>query len=77
MGGAAFQLLKRGRTRLESSKQAEIRLASLLKILRIPGGLEAQEPCRVRTGERTRHDCICRGFAEQGRIHRKNSDLAI
>jgi hypothetical protein len=35
MGGAAFILLKAGQTRPESAKQAEIRLAILLKILRI------------------------------------------
>jgi hypothetical protein len=47
MGGAAFQLLKRERNRLESSKQAEIRLASLRKILRIPrfGGPEGLAVC--------------------------------
>jgi hypothetical protein len=33
MGGEAFILLKVGKTRPESAKQAEIRLASLLKIL--------------------------------------------
>ena len=35
MGGAAFILLKAGQARPESAKQAEIRLAILLKILRI------------------------------------------
>jgi len=35
MGGAAFDLLKTGRSGPESAKQAEIRLADLLKILRI------------------------------------------
>ena len=35
MGGVAFILLKAGRRRPESAKQAEIRLASLLKILHI------------------------------------------
>jgi hypothetical protein len=35
MGGAAFILLKAGDSRPESSKQAEIRLAILLKILAI------------------------------------------
>ena len=35
MGGGAFVLLKTGRYRPESAKQAEIRLAILLKILRI------------------------------------------
>jgi len=34
MGGEAFLLLKAGDFRPESSKQAEIRLAILLKILR-------------------------------------------
>jgi len=34
MGGGAFLLLKAGDFRPESSKQAEIRLANLLKILR-------------------------------------------
>ena len=37
MGGRAFILLKTGRGRPESAKQAEIRLASLQKILRIGG----------------------------------------
>jgi hypothetical protein len=35
MGGGAFILLKVGRGRRESAKQAEIRLANLLKILQI------------------------------------------
>jgi hypothetical protein len=35
MGGAAFDLLKTGRSGPENAKQVEIRLASLLKILRI------------------------------------------
>jgi hypothetical protein len=35
MGGGAFILLKVGRPRPESAKQAEIRLAILLKILHI------------------------------------------
>jgi len=35
MGGGAFLLLKAGDSRPESSKQAEIRLAILLKILHI------------------------------------------
>ena len=35
MGGAAFNLLKTGRSGPESAKQAEILLADLLKILRI------------------------------------------
>ena len=35
MGGVAFILLKAGRQGPESAKQAEIRLASLLKILQI------------------------------------------
>jgi hypothetical protein len=35
MSGGAFILLKAGITRLETAKQAEIRLANLLKILRI------------------------------------------
>jgi hypothetical protein len=40
MGGGAFDLLNPGQNRPESAKQAEIRLASLLKILdnRLPGG---------------------------------------
>jgi len=36
MGGGAFILLKTGRRGPESTKQAEIRLANLLKILRTP-----------------------------------------
>jgi hypothetical protein len=35
MGGVAFQLLKSRQNRPESPKQAEIRLAGLLKILSI------------------------------------------
>jgi hypothetical protein len=35
MGGVAFILLKNGRTGPETAKQAEIRLASLRKILHI------------------------------------------
>jgi hypothetical protein len=35
MGGVAFILLKDGRTGPETAKQAEIRLASLQKILHI------------------------------------------
>jgi hypothetical protein len=37
MGGGAFILLKAGGDEPESTKQAEIRLASLLKILRFAG----------------------------------------
>jgi hypothetical protein len=37
MGGGGFIPLKAGRARPESAKQAEIRLANLLKILRIAG----------------------------------------
>jgi hypothetical protein len=37
MGGGAFKLLKSGRERPESTKQVEIRLANLLKILAIAG----------------------------------------
>jgi hypothetical protein len=37
MGGGAFILLKSGRRWPESARQAEIRLAILLKILRIAG----------------------------------------
>jgi hypothetical protein len=36
MGGGAFLLLKVGRLRPESTKQAEIGLADLRRILRIP-----------------------------------------
>jgi hypothetical protein len=43
MGGAAFILLKAGRNRLESAKQAERRLAGLWKILGI-GGLGVLKP---------------------------------
>ena len=42
MGGGGFLLLKAGDSRPESSKQAEIQLANLLKILRIPPVLEAE-----------------------------------
>jgi hypothetical protein len=43
MGGEAFILLKTGRHGPESTKQAEIRLAILLKILQIAGFL-GQKP---------------------------------
>jgi hypothetical protein len=42
MGEGAFLLLKAGDSRPESSKQTEIRLAILLKILRIPPVSEAE-----------------------------------
>jgi hypothetical protein len=48
MGGGAFLLLKAGDSRPESSKQAEIRLAILLKILRIPPVSEAEGLARER-----------------------------
>ena len=47
MGGRAFLLLKAGGSRPESSKQAEIRLAILLKILRIPPASEAEGLARA------------------------------
>ena len=46
MGGAAFILLKAGRNRLESAKQAERRLAGLWKILGI-GGLGVLKPSPI------------------------------
>ena len=49
MGRSAFQLLKSGENRPESPKQAEIHLASLLKILSI-GGWQPKPPgwrCRM------------------------------
>jgi hypothetical protein len=45
MGGGAFNRLNSGQNRPESAKQAEIRLASLLKILPnwLPGGRSGDE----------------------------------
>jgi hypothetical protein len=48
MGGAAFILLKTGRYRPESARQAEIRLAILLKILRI--GRSREGPAAATSG---------------------------
>jgi hypothetical protein len=59
MGGGAFLLLKGGDSRPESSKQTEIRLAILLKILRIPPVSEA-EGLAGRGG--TCNGCICSDF---------------
>jgi hypothetical protein len=53
MGGGAFLLLKAGDFRPESSKQAEIRLANLLKILRNLGS-GGQYPPMTATGPTTR-----------------------
>lgn len=50
MGGRDFLLLKAGDSRPESSKQAEIRLAILLKILRIPPASEAGGLAKARRG---------------------------
>jgi hypothetical protein len=51
MGGGAFILLKAGRHWPESAKQAEIRLASLLKILQIAHfGTEALARAKRRRG---------------------------
>ena len=58
MGGGAFVLLKTGRYRPESAKQAEIRLAILPKVLRIgrsrretmPGGQRRIRACDGRFG---------------------------
>ena len=49
MAGVAFILLKAGRRRPESTKQAEIRLAILLKILPIAGfaAKTARKGCRA------------------------------
>jgi hypothetical protein len=46
MGGGRFILLKAGRRGAESAQQAEVRLADLLKILRICRG--AAKPARRR-----------------------------
>jgi hypothetical protein len=44
MGGRAFILLKTGRSGQESSKQPEIRLAYLRKVLRIAGSKDGTPP---------------------------------
>ena len=49
MGGGAFILLKADRRRPESAKQAEIRLAILLKILQIDRS-EGRSPRQGREG---------------------------
>ena len=72
MGGAAFILLKAGDSGPESSKQAEIRLAVLLKILHI-------RPFRRRKalakGERTCNGCIYSDFRWIWLIRRKAVSL--
>jgi hypothetical protein len=50
MAGGAFLLLKAGDSRPKSSKQTEIRLAILLKILHIPPVSEAEGPRREARG---------------------------
>jgi hypothetical protein len=47
MGGGAFDLLKTGRRRPESTKQAQVRLAILLKILQIFPRPEAKPSSEV------------------------------
>jgi len=56
MGGGAFILLKAGRLWPESAKQAEIRLAILLKILHIAPVWDAELSPGL---ERTCNNCIC------------------
>src|SRR5258708_7941866 len=59
MGEGALFLLKAGDSRPERSKQAEIRIAILLKILRIPPVSEAEGlPGRLKTC----NGCICSDF---------------
>jgi hypothetical protein len=53
MGEGAFILLKGGRRWRKSAKQAEIRLAILLKILQIAGFCRQNHPQRVK--------CTCGG----------------
>jgi hypothetical protein len=59
MGGGAFILLKVGRPWPESAKQAEIRLAILLKILHIAPFWGAKPSPRL---ERSCNSCICGDF---------------
>jgi hypothetical protein len=72
MGGEAFFLIKAGDSRPESSKQAEIRLAILLKILHIPPVLET-EGLPGRAG--TCNGCICSDFRWIWLIRRRAVDL--
>ena len=72
MGEGALLLLKAGDSRPESSKQAEIRLAILLKILRIPPVSEAEG---LAGGRKTCDGCICSDFRRIWLIHRKAVDL--
>ena len=74
MGGGAFILLKVGRPRPESAKQAEIRLAILLKILRIPPVSEAEG---LAGRLKTCNGCICSDFRWIWLIHRKAVDLLL
>jgi hypothetical protein len=59
MSGGAFSLLKSGQNGPETAKQAEIRLANLLKILDIGLSREAKPSPRP---QRTCHGCICGDF---------------
>jgi hypothetical protein len=63
MDGAAFILLKTGRRGPESAKQAEIRLAILLKIVQIAGFLGQNHSQRV---ERTCAGCTGASFRGYG-----------
>ena len=75
MGGGAFLLLKAGDSRPESSKQAEIRLAILLKILHIR--LFRRREALAREGGRTCNGCICSDFRWIWLIRRKAVDFVI
>jgi hypothetical protein len=61
MGGGAFLLLKTGRRGPESAKQAEIRLAGLLKILDIAG---PGRRMRSQNAQRTYNGCVGAYFRE-------------
>jgi hypothetical protein len=63
MDGVAFILLKAGRRWPESAKQAEIRLAILLKIVKIAGFL-GQKP--LQSVGRTCAGCTGAGFRGYG-----------
>jgi hypothetical protein len=72
MGGGAFVLLKAGDSRPESSKQAEIRLAILLKILHIR--LFRRRNAFAR-GRGHGNGCICSDFRWIWLIRRRAVDL--
>ena len=75
MGGGAFILLKTGRAGPESAKQAEIRLAILLKILRI--GRPEGENLLAGAGKDMRMVVICGNFRGIWLIRPKLSHFVI